>query len=152
VVHGDEIGAGREGTLDHELREGGHDGRLHVAATQHRFADRHEVRDCVVAIADELCCVFSITPLQFVLGRGKEGGGVLLGGYSRLGPRRELVSMARPTIGGVEGGSYSCLGVVQLDTSRQPSLGQQPELRDDELVQLWLVSGALRVPENRLPP
>ena len=56
--------------------------------------------------------------------------------------------MARPIIGGVEGGSYSRLGVVQLDTSRQPSLGQQPELRDNELVQLWLVSGALRVPEN----
>ena len=44
--------------------------------------------------------------------------------------------MARPIIGGVEGGSYSCLGMVQLDTSCQPSLGQQPELRDDELVQL----------------
>jgi len=59
--------------------------------------------------------------------------------------------MARPIIKGVEGGFYSRFGMVQLDTSCQLSLGQQPKLQDDELVQLWLISGALRVFENQLP-
>lgn len=33
--------------------------------------------------------------------------------------------------------AYCCFTLVQLHTSRQPSLGKQAELRNDELVELW---------------
>jgi hypothetical protein len=54
IVDGDEIGAHGEGAFDHQLGERRNDRGLHVTAAQHGLADGHEVRDRVVAIADEL--------------------------------------------------------------------------------------------------
>jgi hypothetical protein len=54
MVHGDEVGARGEGALDHEFGERGDDGGLDMAATEHGLAHGHEVRDHVLAIANEL--------------------------------------------------------------------------------------------------
>jgi hypothetical protein len=55
VVDGDEVGAGGEGALDHQLVEACDDGGLDMAATEHGLANGHEIGDGVVAIADKLC-------------------------------------------------------------------------------------------------
>jgi hypothetical protein len=54
MVDGDEIGACGEGTFDHQLGERRDNRGLHMTATKHGPANGHEVRDCMVAIADEL--------------------------------------------------------------------------------------------------
>jgi hypothetical protein len=54
MVHGDEVGACGEGALDHEFGERSDDGGLDMAATEHGLAHGHEVRDHVLAIANEL--------------------------------------------------------------------------------------------------
>jgi hypothetical protein len=54
VVDGDEVCAGWKGALYHQFGQRGDYRGLYVAATQHGLADGHEVRDRVVAIANEL--------------------------------------------------------------------------------------------------
>lgn len=54
VVDRDEVSAGGESALDHELSQGCDDGRQNVAAAQQRLADGHEFCDAVVAITNQL--------------------------------------------------------------------------------------------------
>ena len=54
VVHGDEVRARGERALDLDLAQRAGDRGEHVPATEHRRAERHEVGDGVLAIADEL--------------------------------------------------------------------------------------------------
>ncbi len=54
IVHRHQVRADGERALDLDLVQRAHDGRQHVAASQHRRADGHEVRHRVPAIADQL--------------------------------------------------------------------------------------------------
>lgn len=54
VVDGDEVGAGGEGALNHQLGQRRDDRGKHVAAAEHGLAHGHEVGHGVVAIADQL--------------------------------------------------------------------------------------------------
>ena len=67
MVDGDEVGASREGALDHQLGQGRDDRGKHMAAAEHGFAHGHEVGNRVVAIADQL-------------GSGAQQGAYALGG------------------------------------------------------------------------
>lgn len=53
-MHGDEVSSIDEVALDLQLGQGGGHGWQDVAAAEQRGAQRHEVGDRVVAIADEL--------------------------------------------------------------------------------------------------
>ena len=57
MVHSYEVGSGGECTFDHEFCEGRADGGEDVAAAQHGGADRHEICNCMLAIADELLII-----------------------------------------------------------------------------------------------
>lgn len=60
VVNRNEICSRRKSTFDLELRQGGNNGWQDVPSTKHGLANRHEVRDCVVAIAHELRGVLAV--------------------------------------------------------------------------------------------
>lgn len=53
VVHRHEVRARGEGALDLDLVQRADDGREHVPPAQHRGPDGHEIRNAVLAIADE---------------------------------------------------------------------------------------------------
>jgi hypothetical protein len=80
VVNGDEVRAHGKGALNHHLGERRDDRGLHVAATQHGLANGHEVRDRVVAIANELYAFRMRKPMRM------RPGSVPLAGYSQSVP------------------------------------------------------------------
>jgi hypothetical protein len=95
-----------------------------MATTKHRRANRHEVCDRVVSIANELCA-FSMRPRMRV-----ESDVVLLGDCSQSMPGSiSSVYATRPT-------THSGLGVVQLHSPGKSALRKKAKLRDDELVKL----------------
>jgi hypothetical protein len=63
MVNGDEVRASRKGALDHQFRQRCDYRGLDMAATEHGLANGHEVRDRVVAIADELCAFSVVMPM-----------------------------------------------------------------------------------------
>jgi hypothetical protein len=78
MVDGDEICACGKGAFHHQLGKRRDNRGLDMTAAKHRLANGHEVRNRVLAIADELYGIRMQKPVRM-----QGGGAVLLGDYSQ---------------------------------------------------------------------
>lgn len=95
-----------------------------MAATEHRLANRHEVGNRVVSIADKLCAV-RVEQRMRAIGDGTSWRLFAMSAWSLSEYPQCRVH-----------GTHSGFRMVQFHAPREPALCQQAKLRDDELVDL----------------
>lgn len=88
-----------------------------MTATKHSRPERHEVCDCVIAIADQLLKVVGYESLP--------SASAPLACFLLAGQLQECYT-------------YRRLGMIEFDTACKSSLCQEAQLGDDELVELWV--------------
>jgi len=123
-VDGNEIRAGWEGAFNHQLAERSDNRGLDMATAKHCRANRHEVGDRVVSIADKLYA-FSMR-----LRMRAKSEVVLPGGYSRSRPG------SISSVHAISCETYGGFSMIQLHAPCQSTLRKESELRYDELVKL----------------